>query len=67
MECTECNKIIYKTVKYKWEEYVKSFMCCKCNMYFCWKHIYSYVDESNSSITSNSPQLCRWCYIINYK
>jgi len=66
MICLECEKIIYKTVKYKNNEYVKSFSCNLCNKSFCARHIYSYVDESNSSITNNSQSYCKDCYNTKY-
>jgi hypothetical protein len=37
-------------------------VCRHCGSPRCDKHRYSYVDESNRSITVNSPELCEPCY-----
>jgi len=36
--------------------------CAKCRKSFCLKHLYSYVDGNNISITKHSPELCYECY-----
>ena len=44
----------------------KARRCRDCAGKFCGKHIYSYVDDSNRSITKNSPELCEVCYLARY-
>jgi hypothetical protein len=51
--CEYCGKYLFKHGATK---------CHKCGLFFCAKHIYSYVDESNHSITKNSPEFCKKCY-----
>lgn len=43
------------------------YKCKTCNKKLCGQHSYSYVDESNRSITNNSPILCKDCYKITYE
>ena len=40
--------------------------CEECNKSICSCKAYSYVDESNASITNNSPYLCKDCYEKKY-
>ena len=40
--------------------------CTKCKENFCLKHVFQYVDESNISITKNSPLYCRNCFREKY-
>jgi hypothetical protein len=40
--------------------------CSLCNNLFCDKHLYSYVDGNNRSITKNSKLYCKDCYKIKY-
>jgi len=41
--------------------------CSKCGRIFCNKHLYSYVDGNNISITKNSKSYCKKCYNEIYK
>ena len=41
--------------------------CADCGNLFCDKHIYSYVDEANESITKNAKQYCKNCYYKHHK
>lgn len=41
--------------------------CTGCGGIYCQKHLYTYVDGNNSSITKNSKQYCETCYINKYK
>lgn len=40
--------------------------CVKCKKWFCDKHIYTRVDESNIAITKNAPKLCKEDYKDHY-
>lgn len=40
--------------------------CSNCGKKFCFKHLFFYVDESNTAITQNSPELCDSCYRLAY-
>lgn len=57
--CSICDEKLF--FKRDWEK------CTNCKEVRCLKHIYSYVDESNRSITKNSPLLCKDCYTETYK
>ncbi len=57
-KCNECNKPLFKK---------EAYVCNCCKKTFCAKHIYSYVDESNSAITNNSSDYCKECYKKTYR
>lgn len=57
--CDECRIRVYKSKK-------EHYKCKECGKDLCGKHAYLYVDESNISITNNSPPYCKECYIKKY-
>lgn len=62
METRKCKACDSKVVVGR-----KELRCHGCGEYFCGRHIFSYVDGNNGSITKHMPNYCEECYIVQYK
>jgi ribosomal protein S14 len=40
--------------------------CASCGVEHTLDELFSYVDGNNRSITKNSPELCRLCFLARY-
>ena len=61
-QCTVCDKILVA----KKRAPNLAYKCAGCGKVLCGKHIYSYVDGNNASITRYSLEYCLDCYRVKY-